>query len=260
MERYKVVIIGSGNVACHLAKVIDKFHHVVQVYSRNIENASNLAVQLHDCNCIDSLNEIEMNADLYLISVSDDAIKDVIDAMPKVKGVVAHTSGSIGIEVLSRKMRHVGVFYPLQTFSKEVEVKLSEVPIFLEASDQQSLSALETLAHALSDKIFYANSDQRQTLHIAAVFACNFFNHLLYLSTEILKEKGYSLDVLYPLINVTVSKAFSAGAFNSQTGPAVRGDINTIHKHIDLVDPSIKEIYQILSQSIIDRHEIHKNI
>lgn len=260
MERFKVVILGSGNVATHLAKAIDKNHHVIQIYSRTKTHASSLAKELTECKATDKPEEIDPNADLYIISVSDDAIKKVVDIMPHVRGIVVHTSGSVALDKLADIGNNIGVFYPLQTFSKETEVNISEVPFFLEASDESTMERLEHLAGTLSEKVYHADSYQRQTLHIAAVFACNFFNFLLDTSTEILKEKGYALDVLAPLINVTAAKAINSGAFNSQTGPAVRGDLETIHKHIDSLDPERKEIYRLLSQSIIDRHKIHKEI
>lgn len=260
MERYNVVIIGSGNVASHLAKAINRCHHVTQIYSRNISHATELAEQLNDCKATDLLTDLDKSADIYIISVSDDAINCVANAMPNVAGIVVHTSGSVEIELLANISNHIGVFYPLQTFSKDSEVNISEVPFFLEASDGMTMDALKKLAYSLSDHVYLADSYQRQTLHVAAVFACNFFNNLLDISTEILKKEGYSLEILAPLIEMTAFKALEAGAFKAQTGPAVRGDVATIHKHIASLDPALKEIYRLLSQSIIDRHNIQKKI
>lgn len=255
MERCEVVILGSGNVATHLAKAIDKHHHVAQVYSRNHAHASELANSLKDCTPTGNLDQLLTEADVYIVSISDDSIGNVIGAMPKVKGMVVHTSGSVGMESLAHLKNPIGVFYPLQTFSKDTMVDLSDVPFFLEASDENTLHRLEEFGSFLSNKIYYADSEQRKTLHLAAVFACNFFNYLLDISTEILGQKGYALDVLEPLIRLTISKAFEIGAHDSQTGPAVRGDMATINKHLGMLDTNQKEIYRILSQSIIDRHK-----
>ncbi len=258
MEGCRVVILGSGNVATHLAKAIDEHHHVVQIYSRKQAHASALAQSLKDCTSTDNLDHLITDADIYIISVSDDSIGNVVDKLPRIKGIVVHTSGSVGMDVLSTLTNPTGVFYPLQTFSKDTAVNLSEVPFFLEASTPETLDKLEAFGSFFSKKIFHANSEQRQTLHIAAVFACNFFNHLLDISTEILSQKGYELDVLKPLVALTMSKAFETGAYASQTGPAVRGDMATLNKHIESLDTPQKEIYRMLSQSIIDRHNIKK--
>lgn len=260
MERYKVVIIGSGNVATHLAQAIDRHHHVVQIYSRNIAQATSLADKLSDSRPTADLSDIDPEADIYIISVSDDAIPSVAEALTKIKGIIVHTSGSVGLDSLNNIGKHIGVFYPLQTFSKTTEVNISEVPFFLEASDEPTMHTLENFANTLSGKVYYADSDRRQVLHTAAVFASNFFNYLLDISTELLEEKGYSLDVLAPLIKATAIKALNNGAYTSQTGPAVRGDIATILKHLESLDSNKKEIYRLLSQSIIDRHKIHKEI
>lgn len=254
------MVLGSGNVATHLARALDKDHHVVQVYSRDKTHAALLSEKLTGCEATDKLDRIYTDADIYIISVSDDAIRYIVASMPEVKGMVVHTSGSVGLEVLEGIGGSTGVFYPLQTFSKDIQVDIHNVPFFLEASDEQGMQKMESVASGLSNKIYHADSEQRLTLHIGAVFACNFLNHLLDISSEILTKKGYSLEVLAPLIEVTISKALESGAHESQTGPAVRGDINTIHKHMESLHSMEREIYHILSQSIIDRYKIQKRI
>ena len=258
MEKHRVVILGSGNVATHLAKAIDKSHDVVQIYSRNIQHADSLAKKLKKCKPTCKIEDITTDADIYIVAISDDSIKDVITSMPQVSGIIAHTSGSVGMEVFS-KGKSSGVFYPLQTFSKDIDVKITEVPFFLEATDTETMLKLESLASSLSEKVYKADSRQRQALHISAVFACNFFNHLLDISTEILKEKGYTLEILEHLIKATVTKALEIGPHDAQTGPARRGNTATINKHLESLDKDKQKIYSLLSQSIIDRYNNSKS-
>lgn len=258
MEKYRVVILGSGNVATHLAKAIDKIHDVVQIYSRNKEHADSLAEKLKECASTCKIEDLTTDAEIYIVAISDDSIKDVITSMPEVHGIIAHTSGSVGMEVFSQG-NSSGVFYPLQTFSKDTDVKIAEVPFFLEATDTEIMLKLESLASSLSEKVYKADSRQRQALHIAAVFACNFFNHLLDISAEILKNKGYTLDILEPLIKATVTKALEIGPHDAQTGPARRGNTTTINKHLESLDNDKQKIYSLLSQSIIDRYKNSKS-
>lgn len=255
MEKYRVVILGSGNVATHLAKAIDKSHDVVQIYSRNMEHADSLAKGLRDCKATTTINNLTTDADIYIVAISDDSIKDVISSMPQVGGIIAHTSGSVGMETFPQGSAS-GVFYPLQTFSKDTEVNITEVPFFLEASDPKTMQKLESLASSLSRKVYKADSQQRKALHIAAVFACNFVNHLFDISAEILKEKGYVLDILAPLIEATVAKALEIGPHDAQTGPARRGNTLTINKHLESLDNGKQKIYNLLTQSIIDSYKI----
>lgn len=254
MEKNRIVILGSGNVATHLAKSLDNCHHVVQIYSRNKDHADALAGMLRDCKSLDNIKCITTDADVYIVSISDDSIKDVIASMPQVNGIIVHTSGSVGMEVFGSRIRS-GVFYPLQTFSKGTDVNIREVPFFLEASDVETMRKLEFLASSLSSKVYKADSQQRQALHIAAVFACNFTNHLLDISSEILHEKGYTLDILEPLIKVTVAKALEIGPHSAQTGPARRSNTATINKHLSSLDDNKHEIYSLLTKSIIDSYK-----
>lgn len=255
MEKYRVVILGSGNVATHLAKAIDKSHDVVQIYSRNKDHVDSLTGELRDCKATCTIDNLITDADIYIVAISDDSIKDIITSMPQVRGIIAHTSGSVGMESFPQG-GSAGVFYPLQTFSKDTEVNITEVPFFLEASDPKTMQKLESLASSLGGKVYKADSQQRQALHIAAVFACNFVNHLLDISAEILEENGYSLDILEPLIKATVTKALEIGPHDAQTGPARRGNTVTINKHLESLYNDKQIIYNLLTQSIIDSYKI----
>ncbi len=251
MESLSIVILGSGNVASHLAVALDKHHNVVQVFSRNIDNAHDLALRLKKCQSIDNLNLIFPDADLYLISVSDDAIKTIIPKMPHVYGIVAHTSGSVGLDVLGSCGIAQGVFYPLQTFSKKTHLDISKVPFFIEGSDISCYHRLKTLAKSISDYVYSADSAQRQSLHLAAVFACNFFNHMLVIASRILESNGYNIHVLEPLLKVTLQKAMLMSPAKAQTGPATRNDVSTISKHLERLDGYDRDIYSIISEAIM---------
>lgn len=251
MDTVSIVILGSGNVATHLANALDKEYKVVQVFSRHINNAHELASTLKDCSYTDKIDKLIRDADLYLISVCDDAIEKIANDMPEVKGIVAHTSGSVDIHALNGNGRSQGVFYPLQTFSKDKSLDISKVPFFIEASDSDTEKSLKDIASALSEKVYSIDSAQRQTLHLAAVFACNFFNHMLTVSSRILNTDGIGIDVMLPLIEATINKAMTMSPHEAQTGPAARRDFSTITKHLDLLQGYDKEIYSIVTKAII---------
>lgn len=255
----KVVILGSGNVASHLAVRLSEVAHVVQVYSPHINHAQNLASKIQGCQAINSLDQLCQDANFYIISVSDTAIPELGSALQQVSGIVAHTSGSVPMETL--KGQNIGVLYPLQTFSKDSQLDITEVPFFIEASNDTTRDALFELARSIAPnaQLQYADSENRKHLHIAAVFACNFTNHLWAIADQMLKENGYSLEVLYPLLNVTLGKAMKMAPADAQTGPASRGDMAVIDTHLSmLTDPQLKLIYQTLSNHIINYKGISK--
>lgn len=251
MDPLTIVILGSGNVASHLAVALDQHYNVAQIFSRDFSNAQLLASKLKNCRYTDNLNMLLCDADFYLISVSDDAIREIISDIPQVSGIVAHTSGSVDIGVLGDIGSAQGVFYPLQTFSKKTPLDISKVPFFIEGTDSQSAYELKNIAKSLSDYVYTADSAQRQSLHLAAVFACNFFNHMLVIASKILEAEGYDINVLEPLIEVTLRKAMSVPPLKVQTGPAVRHDMSTIKKHLDRLNSFDKDIYSIITEAII---------
>lgn len=231
----KIDIIGRGNVGSHL------YHAFNEIYETKIINPH-------------SLEGLNQDADFIIISVSDSAIPTVLAKLPKVKGIIAHTSGSTGINVffengLSGK---VGVLYPLQTFSKNTSLDYSEIPFLIEASDSETEKALFSIASSISRNVRQADSSLRAKLHVAAVFSCNFVNHLWALSDEYLNGKNVEFSILLPLIKETVSKLSRLSPKEAQTGPAVRNDITTIQRHLSELEdyPALKKIYEMMTESI----------
>lgn len=248
----KIVFIGSGNVATHLAIALkDSLNEITQIYSPTLENAKLLA-GLVDADPINNIRLIDLDADIYIISVKDDAISEVIGQMPKTKGIWVHTSGSIPMELFSsNKSIGFGVFYPLQTFSKNRKVDFSEVPVFIEGDSNETIKILKELAINITQKIYILNSDKRRYLHLAAVFANNFSNHMFTLASELLIKENIQFDVIKPLIKETAAKVMDLNPKDAQTGPAIRFDESVIKSHLDLInDSTIKEIYSLLSKSI----------
>ena len=189
-------------------------------------------------------------ADLYVISVSDNAISEVSEQLPFKNRLVVHTSGTSDISVLHDKNRK-GVFYPLQTFTKGKEIDFAPIPICLEAENESDYQLLEKLGNCISQKVVRISSEQRKSLHVAAVFVCNFVNHLYQIGNEICEENNVPFEVLHPLIQETAHKIMELSPKEAQTGPAVRNDQKTIEKHIDfLTNENQKEIYKILTKSI----------
>ena len=245
----RVVILGSGNVAQHFAiafsksKIVD----VIQVFARKKEAISFISQD----KIITDISKIAI-ADLYIIAVSDVAITEVSSQIPFSNKLVCHTSGSIAIDDLNAKNRK-GVFYPLQTFSKNKDVNFSEIPICLEAQNNEDYLLLETVAKSISNQVFNINSNQRKALHISAVFVCNFVNHLYKIGNDICNENNIPFEILQPLILETANKITSLSPNEAQTGPAKRNDSQTINTHLQfLKDENQKEIYKILTKSIID--------
>lgn len=244
----KVVIIGNGNVAQHLLNIMLKTDEVtiVQVFARNKNNISHL---ITEDRITSNYNEIE-EADVYIISVSDNAITEVSSHLPFKNRLVVHTSGTSELSVLDNKNRK-GVFYPLQTFSKSKVVDFSTIPICLETENESDYKTLEILANLISKKAYAISSEQRKSLHVAAVFVCNFVNHLYQIGNQICNENRVPFEILQPLIIETANKITELSPKEAQTGPALRNDTKTIEKHIEFLQNSnYQELYKLLTQSI----------
>jgi len=244
----KVTVIGSGNVAQHLIKAFSKADGVsiVQVYARSAESLLHLFPQQLITTDLSGLKE----ADIYIIAVTDNAIAEVSAQLPFKKRLVVHTSGSVSIDALNSNNRR-GVFYPLQTFSKNKEVDFNNIPICLESESAEDYELLATLANSISGNIFNVTSNQRKALHVAAVFASNFTNHMYVLANEICTEHKMPFDILKPLITETAAKVKELSPLKAQTGPAIRHDSKTLEAHLEmLTNDNQRNIYKTLTQSI----------
>lgn len=247
-----IVLIGSGNVATQLGLILIKSgHRILQVYSRTMVNAEELAYKLSS-NAIDSISELDISAEVYIVSVKDDVLKDLLLELPQLNGIICHTAGSVDMDVLDR-FEHFGVFYPFQTFTKEKLVDFKQVPVLLEADNDKVYETLLKLAESISDKVSKASSQQRGKLHVAAVFACNFVNHMYRLSEDLLEDSGLSFELLHPLIKETADKVMSISPSLTQTGPASRDDQMIIQKHKYLLKEQepYSSIYKNLTESIL---------
>lgn len=244
----KVIVIGSGNVAQHFIKVFLQTKEVslVQAFARKTESLFHLLPKEQITNDYKALLE----ADVYLISVSDNAITEVSNLLPFTNKLVVHTSGTSNINILNTKNRK-GVFYPLQTFSKDKAVDFSSIPICLEAENTSDYETLEILAKTISNKVYSIDSVQRSTLHVAAVFVSNFVNHMYVIGNDICQKNEIPFEILQPLIQEVANKITVLAPKEAQTGPALRNDTQTIEKHLQfLKDSNYQDIYQILTQSI----------
>ena len=249
-----IVIIGSGNVATHLAKALYAAKHSIrQIYSRNVDNAKVLA-DVVEAEPVCAVQQIDTGADLYFISVKDDVIPELVSHMPDVNGIVVHTAGSVSMTVLSRFKNH-GVFYPFQTFTKETEVDFSAIPVLVESNSESNTTTLLNTGKQLSNKVMKAGSEQRRDLHIAAVYACNFVNYMYHLADDVLKKSNLSFELLHPLILETATKVQKASPAKAQTGPAARKDYQVIEKHLETLkaDAELHDVYNMLTNNIIGR-------
>ena len=248
----KVVIIGSGNVAQHLIKAFQVSENTViaGVYARKPEKLFHILDKQLITDDITTLPE----ADVYIISVTDDAITEVSAHLPFSNRLVVHTSGSAGINTIDDKNRR-GVFYPLQTFSKNKEVDFKQIPLCLESDNENDYKTLEELSSYITPLIYNINSVQRQALHVAAVFVNNFTNHLYTIGNDICTENNIPFDILKPLIIETADKISTLTPIEAQTGPARRGDTTTLQRHLDfLKDDNKKAIYTLLTKSIQEKN------
>lgn len=250
--RWRVVLIGSGNVATSLALALNGKCHLVQVYSRSMASAEALASRV-GAQATNDLSQIVTDADIYVISVVDDAITHVLETCPARGGLWVHTSGSTSIDVFKGKRTRYGVLYPMQSFSKSCPADMHEVHIFIEGCDSCATQEVKELAMLLTNNVHEITSTERERLHVAAVFACNFANHMFTLSSEVLDEAGIPFDAMLPLIKTTIAKLDNLTPTQSQTGPAARGDVNVIERHLQSLSGDKHDIYRLLSQSILNR-------
>jgi len=199
---------------------------------------------------------------IIIVAVPDHKLKSVLGNLKCAQGtLVVHTAGSFGLDIFPDNIKHKGIFYPLQTFSKGRKINFTDLPFLLETSDGESYAILRKLAETIHGEVYFVDTDHRKMLHLAAVFICNFTNHMLTMGKEVVLKAGFSFDLLAPLLKETISKAIDSGPENSQTGPAVRHDQNTIEKHLELLSffPGLQKIYNAMTKSIIEYYKSKDN-
>ena len=198
---------------------------------------------------------------VIIVAVPDHSLKSVLDRLKCRPGtLVAHTAGSFGLDIFPEQIRQKGVFYPLQTFTKGRKVNFIDLPFLLESSDDESSEILKSITESIGGIVHFVDSEQRRMLHLAAVFVSNFTNHILTEGKEVTLQTGFPFEILVPLIKETISKALDLGTENSQTGPAIRHDHNTIEKHLELLSfsPGLQRIYKEMTESIIEYYDKDK--
>ena len=232
----KIVLIGRGRLATNWEHALLQVgHDVVSINSRTLES-------------------LPLEADVFVVAVKDAALTDVLRAATKGREdqLFVHTAGSMPMNLFAGLTAHYGVFYPMQTFSKERLVDFNEISVFLETNDAASMERLKMLAATLTPHVYELDSEGRKHLHLAAVFACNFVNHCYALSAEVLKAKGLPFSVMLPLVDETAQKVHELSPKDAQTGPAVRGDQNVMQMQAGMLAdiPAVKQIYEALSNDI----------
>ena len=232
----RIVIIGRGRLATNLEHaLLSAGHEVVSVNSRTLE-------------------ALPLEADVFVVAVKDAALQDVIREATKGREnqLFVHTAGSMPMDLFAGLTAHYGVFYPMQTFSKERLVDFNDISVFLETNDAVSMERLKMLSATLTTHIFELDSEGRKHLHLAAVFACNFVNHCYALSAEVLAAKNLPFSVMLPLVDETAKKVHELAPKEAQTGPAVRDDKNVIRMQTEMLaeNPGVQHIYEVLSNDI----------
>ncbi len=252
----KIVLVGTGNVASHLAGALGR--KLTAIVGRDTGKACMLAQKNGIPFSGDTSVIRDIKPDMLILSIADNALPSVAAGIGQLPGtpLTVHTSGTIAKEVLDTISPRTGVLYPLQTFSKDVYVDMHSVPFFTEAASPGDLAAIDSLARSISGTVHHADAASRQLLHIAGVFSSNFVNILLEIVGDILGQGNYPLSTVRPLVEATVAKAFEAGPHNAQTGPARRGDKSVIDKHIAALPHDKGQIYRLLSEYIINSHKV----
>jgi predicted short-subunit dehydrogenase-like oxidoreductase (DUF2520 family) len=248
----KIVIMGAGNVATWLALVLHKSGCEIDVvYSRTLASARKLAGKVN-ARWTDEDDNIDSDAGIWIYALTDQAIIDTVARAGCKEAFLIHTAGSLPLDILAGHSGNYGVLYPLQTISGRGMPVISRVPVCIESNSPGGIARLESLARSISPLVFEVNSEKRLFLHLAAVFACNFANHMYSIAEEIAGRAGLPFEMYHSLIRETAEKAIASGPLKSQTGPAVRNDEIIIKKHLDLLSfsPQTRDIYQRMTESI----------
>jgi predicted short-subunit dehydrogenase-like oxidoreductase (DUF2520 family) len=246
-----IVLFGAGNVATHIFKALVeiKDYEVIQVYNHREGSLDYFRERVP---VTTDFTEV-FPADIYLFALKDEAIPLLAERVVYKEALMLHTSGATPLSVFD-KFEEAGVFYPLQTFSKNKPVNFKEIPICVEAKTEEQLRLIKSLAGKISSNVYEISSAQRKSLHVAAVFVSNFVNFLYTQGEEICRQNDIPFEILHPLIKETADKATKISPFEAQTGPAKRGDNEVINEHLGLLDEEQKNIYNILTQSIQQLH------
>ena len=248
-----IVMIGAGNLATQLSLALKEAgQNILQVYSRTESHAQELAEKI-GCTYTHHLDEISQKADVYILSVKDDALSGIATSICGYNkdAVFIHTAGSVPMDIFKNHATHYGVLYPMQTFSKNRKVDFRPIPCFLEASDSQTLELLQQLATTISDHVELADSEKRKKLHLAAVFACNLTNHCYRLAERVLQEENIDWKLFLPLIDETAKKVTEMSPKAAQTGPMVRYDTGVMNRQLNLIsDERTRQIYRLMAESI----------
>jgi len=246
IEDKSVIVIGTGAVATNFIKhFLSIGITVIQQYGRTIPLEITIPF-------ISDINNINTDADLYIIAVSDDAIAEVVEQLPSLNGLVVHTAGSVSLDIFASKFSKFGVFYPVQSFSNNRNIDLQLVPFIIEGNSMESVAILKALAVKISNNYFVFTYEKRLQLHLAAVFASNFSNHMNSIAQELLLNENIDFTILRPLLQETFNKILTINPLDAQTGPAKRNDINVLEKHSEILtnNPIFQEIYTLISKSI----------
>ena len=249
---WNIALIGAGNLAWHLGHaLIQKGVKVTQVISRTAVSAQYLAVRLNAASS-NNLSHLSKDTDFCILCVSDDAIPQVLNSLEPGNSTVVHTAGSIPMSVIGGHAHDFGVLYPLQTFTRGRPLEFEKVPLLVEGNSPEALQKISRLAGSISSLVIKTDSDQRLYLHLAAVIASNFANHMYALAEKLTLEYGLSFELLKPLIEETTAKAIAISPLEAQTGPAVRRNKITIEKHLALLQehPDLQQLYLLISDSI----------
>ncbi len=252
-----ISFIGAGNLATHLAKALyEKGFFISQVYSRSTSSAKLLANYLN-ASYTSKLSELVDSADIYFVALKDSVLNEVLSQINFHNQLIVHCSGSLPLSVLKNYSENTGVFYPLQTFSKQRRIEFASIPVFIEANSATNEEKLLKIAQQLSGSVTVLSSEKRKKIHISAVFASNFVNHFYTISAELLKSEGIPFEVLKPLIEETAQKIQEVRPGKAQTGPAVRFDENIISSHLAALEDkgNYKMIYKLISESIFEYHK-----
>lgn len=250
----RVLIIGAGNVATVLGRLIKEANHeIVQVISRNKTTAKELADEL-GCGYSNDFTHIDLSADLYLVAMSDAALNALPEKIQLGKKIIVHTAGAISKDVLKDISLQYGVLYPLQSLRKELTEKPTIIPLLVEANNEATTKTLVTFAESISSNVSIVSENDRFKLHVAAVVVNNFTNHLYSMAAEYCKIEKVPFELLYPLIETAATRLKHFYPSEMQTGPAIRKDISTLDKHLRLLTahPKLRAIYLKMTDSIMN--------